>query len=173
LTSGKARRHNHTENVRQQLMRDRPYRSWSRWRGAFVLAALCGGCVLAAAPAAADMRLCNRTDSRVGVAIGYKSEADWTSEGWWNVPSNSCETILPGPLSSRFYYVYAVDYDEGGEWGGAAVMCTRDKEFTITGIEDCVARGFDQTGFFEVDTGEQQSWTVQLTEPTQQGVGGR
>ena len=44
-------------------------------------------------------------------------------------------------------------------------MCTRDKEFTIRGIGDCLARGYDRTGFFEVDTGgEQRAWTVQLTE---------
>ena len=47
-------------------------------------------------------------------------------------------------------------------------MCTRDKEFTIRGIEDCLARGYDRTGFFEVDTSEQRSWTVQLTESTDQ-----
>jgi uncharacterized membrane protein len=35
-----------------------------------------------------------------------------------------------------------------------------------------VARGYEKTGFFEVDTGEQKSWTVQLTEPDQQGAGG-
>ena len=45
-------------------------------------------------------------------------------------------------------------------------MCTRDKEFTIRGIEDCLARGFDRTGFFEVDTGEQKNWTIQLTDTT-------
>jgi hypothetical protein len=43
-------------------------------------------------------------------------------------------------------------------------MCTRDKEFTIQGTQDCLARGYDKTGFFEVDTGEQRTWTVQLTE---------
>src|SRR6202011_2600318 len=43
-----------------------------------------------------------------------------------------------------------------------------DKEFTIRGIEDCLARGFDRAGFFEVDTGEQRAWTVQLTESTEQ-----
>lgn len=43
-------------------------------------------------------------------------------------------------------------------------MCSRDKEFTIKGTEDCLARGFDRTGYFEVDTGEQRAWTVQLTE---------
>ena len=51
---------------------------------------------------------------------------------------------------------------------GTAFMCTRDKEFTIRGIGDCLARGFDRTGFFEVDTGEQRAWTVQLTESSEQ-----
>jgi hypothetical protein len=47
-------------------------------------------------------------------------------------------------------------------------MCTRDKEFTIRGIGDCLARGYDRSGFFEVDTGEQRAWTVQLTESSEQ-----
>ena len=43
--------------------------------------------------------------------------------------------------------------------------CVRaQKEFTIKGTENCLARGFDRTGFFEVDTGDQRAWTVQLTE---------
>jgi uncharacterized membrane protein len=28
-----------------------------------------------------------------------------------------------------------------------------------------VTRGYERSGFFEVDTGEQKSWTVQLTAP--------
>jgi len=43
-------------------------------------------------PAKADFRLCNNTGSRVGVAIGYKDNEGWTTEGWWNVSSRSCET---------------------------------------------------------------------------------
>ena len=116
-------------------------------------------------PAYADFRLCNKTGSRVGVSVGYKEQNAWSTEGWWNVGANSCETLLRGPLSARFYYVYAIDYDRGGEWNGKAFMCTRDKEYTIKGIEDCLARGYDRSGFFEIDTGEQKSWTVQLTEP--------
>lgn len=119
-------------------------------------------------PAVADFRLCNNTSSRVGVAIGYKDADGWTTEGWWNLATRSCETLLRGGLVARFYYVYAIDYDRGGEWSGKAFMCTRDKEFTIRGIEDCLARGFDRTGFFEVDTREQRSWTVQLTESSEQ-----
>jgi uncharacterized membrane protein len=119
-------------------------------------------------PAAADFRLCNNTSSRVGIALGYKDSEGWTTEGWWNVSARSCETLLRGTLVARYYYIYAVDYDRGGEWSGQAFMCSRDKEFTIKGTEDCLARGFDRTGYFEVDTGEQRSWTVQLTESSEQ-----
>ena len=124
---------------------------------------------LSATPAAADFHLCNNTGSRVGISLGYKdNDGGWTTEGWWNLPSRTCETLLKGTLVARFYYIYAIDYDRGGEWSGQAFMCTRDKEFTIKGTSDCLARGFDRTGFFEVDTGEQRSWTVQLTESTEQ-----
>ncbi|HQF31887.1 MAG TPA: DUF1036 domain-containing protein [Hyphomicrobiales bacterium] len=146
---------------------------WLASRGARLLAVLgiaVAGWTAAAGVAKADLRLCNKTASHVSVAIGYKDNDGWATEGWWNLDGNSCETLLAGTLVSRFYYIYAIDVDNGGEWGGKAFMCTRDKMFTIRGIEDCVARGFERTGFFEIDTGEQSSWTVQLTEPTQQGT---
>ena len=44
-------------------------------------------------------------------------------------------------------------------------MCTNDREFKIEGREDCFARGYERTGFFEVDTGKDaKNWTVQLTD---------
>ena len=137
--------------------------------GALVAGALAAFALAASAsPAAADFRLCNNTSSRVGIAIGYKDGEGWTTEGWWNLPARTCQTVLKGNLVARYYYVYAIDYDRGGEWMGQAYMCTRDKEFTIRGIGDCLARGYDRTGFFEVDTGEQRAWTVQLTESSEQ-----
>ena len=132
--------------------------------GVFAMLAL----LASARPAAADFRLCNNTSSRVGVAIGYKDADAWITEGWWNLPSRSCETVLKGNLVARYYYVYAIDYDRGGEWTGRSYMCTRDKEFTIRGLADCLAHGYDRTGFFEVDTGEQRAWTVQLTDSADQ-----
>jgi uncharacterized membrane protein len=118
---------------------------------------------MSAQEAKADFRLCNNTSNRIGIAVGYKE-----NEGWWNIGARSCETVLRGGLVARFYYIYAVDYDRGGEWSGQAFMCTREKEFTIRGTDDCLARGYDRTGFFEVDTGDQGSWTVQLTESADQ-----
>jgi len=123
---------------------------------------------ISAQAARADFRLCNNTGSRVGVALGYKDAEGWTTEGWWNVPPRTCETLLRGALVARYYYIYAVDYDRGGEWSGHAYMCSREKEFTIRGTGNCLARGFDRTGFFEVDTSEQRSWTVQLTDTAEQ-----
>lgn len=126
----------------------------------------------AATSAIADLRICNKTSSRVGIAVGYKDEDSWKTEGWWNLAANSCETLLAGPLVSRYYYLYAVDYDRGGEWSGRSFMCTQEKTFTIKGIEDCLKRGFERTGFFEIDTGEQRTWTVQLTEPGRASTAG-
>ena len=73
---------------------------------------------------------------------------------------------MRGPLAAQYYYIYAMD-ERGGEWKGKAFMCTRDREFRIDGREDCFVRGFDRSGFFEVDTGKDaKNWTVQLTDPS-------
>jgi uncharacterized membrane protein len=118
---------------------------------------------LGSVAARADLKLCNKTESRVGVALGYKDKDGWASEGWWNVPPNKCEVLLKGALIARYYYIFAVDYDKGGSWGGKAMMCTRDKIFTIRDITNCKQRGFQQTGFFEVDTGEETDWSISLS----------
>ncbi|WP_425305405.1 DUF1036 domain-containing protein [Chthonobacter albigriseus] len=127
------------------------------------------GLGLTTTAALADLRLCNKTDSTVSVALGYKGKEGWRSEGWWNIEGGKCGPLLTGALGSRYYYIYAVDSRRGGEWSGKAFMCTRRKMFTIQGIEDCVARGYERTGFFEIDTAEQRSWTIHLYQPTKEG----
>jgi uncharacterized membrane protein len=120
--------------------------------------------------ARADLKLCNTTTARVGVAIGYQDNQGWATEGWWNIAAQTCETLYKGILSSRFYYIHAVDYDRGGEWAGQSFMCSADKSFTIRGVEDCQKRGFKRTGYFEVDTGESKDWTIRLSEPGDSGA---
>src|SRR6516165_5015191 len=118
-----------------------------------------------ATPAAADLRMCNNTANRVSVALAYTDGQQWVSEGWWNLKSLDCVTLLRGTLAAQYYYVYAMD-ERGGEWKGKAFMCTSDREFKIDGRQNCYVRGFDRTGFFEVDTGKDaRDWTVQLTDP--------
>ena len=93
-----------------------------------------------ARPAAADFRLCNNTASRVGNRRGLQGRRWLDDGGWRNVSARSCETVLKGNLVARYYYVYAIDYDRGGEWMGQAYMCTRDKEFTILAVSVIVSR---------------------------------
>jgi uncharacterized membrane protein len=110
-------------------------------------------------------KLCNTTGSRVGIAIGYKDDSGWTTQGWWSVSARACETLLSGPLRGRYFYLHAIDYDRGGAWAGNLYMCTDEKSFTIHGNQDCLQRGYKRTGFFEVDTGNEQEWTARITDP--------
>jgi uncharacterized membrane protein len=134
------------------------------------VAGLIAALQLAVPPARADLTLCNTTSSRIGVAIGYQAPNGWTTEGWWTIPAQTCETLYKGPLSSRYYYIHAIDYDRGGEWAGQSYMCTTDKAFTIRGVQDCQKRGYKRTGFFEVDTADAKDWTIRLVDPTEAGA---
>lgn len=140
----------------------------SRLRSSLFSVAL-GACVTGASsvlptPALADFRICNATQELVGVAIGYRARAGWITEGWWHVEAASCKTLIEGPLASRYYYVYAEDALRGGRWDGDIQMCVAEREFKITGVNDCYARRFQRAGFREYDTGNQQSWMVQLVD---------
>lgn len=127
-------------------------------------AAALAALTLLSTSAAADLKICNATSSRIGVAIGYQDARGWTTEGWWNVRSQACEPLLKGNLPSRYIYVYAIDYDRGGEWAGKSFMCTSDRSFLIRDAKDCEQRGHKRTGFFEIDTGDGKDWTIRLTE---------
>ncbi|MCB1516836.1 MAG: DUF1036 domain-containing protein [Hyphomicrobiaceae bacterium] len=127
--------------------------------------------LIATSPARADLRVCNQTTNPVSIALGYHSERGWQSEGWWIANPGDCAIVVLGNLQKRYYYLYAVDDIGGGTWEGSAFMCTQNESFTIIGVEDCLARGYERTGFFEADTGEKgtagtdnPSWTFQLTE---------
>lgn len=115
-------------------------------------------------PARADLRVCNQTRNTVSIALGYRAERGWQSEGWWVANPASCVTVFQGDLNARFYYLFAADDISGGAWDGAVYMCTRDQSFTIFGVEDCLVRGYERTSFFEVDTQSKPDWTLQLTE---------
>jgi len=75
------------------------------------------GSLVATPTAQAGLKLCNKTNNLVGVALGYKDQKGWASEGWWNVDPNVCQTLLEGPLIARYYYIFAIDMG----WLGKAV----------------------------------------------------
>ncbi len=114
--------------------------------------------------ARADLQVCNDTKSLVGVAIGYRENKKWITEGWWRIPASVCTSVIEGKLSARYYYLHAEEADSGGRWRGPVFMCTSNKQFKVNGVKDCFARGYERTGYFEVDTGDQKNWQVRLTE---------
>ena len=83
--------------------------------------------------ARADFVICNDTKSRIGVAIGYKDDIGWGSEGWWNILPEQCEPLIEGALKSQYYYIYALDYDKGGEWSGTLYSAKKGVKVTIGG----------------------------------------
>lgn len=120
-----------------------------------------------AGAAYADLRVCNQSTNPVSVALGYRSESGWKSEGWWIAAPDDCTTVYLGNLDARYYYLFAADDISGGSWDGDVFMCSQNESFTIFGVEDCLARGYERTGFFEIDTDDNMSWTVQLKESDQ------
>lgn len=100
-------------------------------------------------PAAAELRFCNETSARVTVAIGYRSDGAWRSEGWWAVESGACRAAVSEPLANRFYYYRATSKLDS--WTHENYFfCTTTQAFDIVGDEDCQARGYDREEFTEI-----------------------
>ena len=116
----------------------------------------------AATPALAGLNFCNQASSNVSVAIGYKDNDSWTSEGWWTVAPGDCTTPVAGDLKNRYYYyrLTSPDIDFPTE---DYFFCTSSKAFTIVDDTDCQARGYDRHPFLELDTGQAKDWTVNIT----------
>ena len=113
-----------------------PGRPVHLFRLALILAGLLlTGLTLGAAPAYADLRVCNQTADPISVALGYRAERGWQSEGWWVAAPSQCATVFQGNLNSRFFYLFAADDIGGGAWDGSVYMCTRDDSFTIFGVD--------------------------------------
>ena len=106
--------------------------------------------------AEAGLTVCNESDQRASVAVGYKASDDrWTSEGWWNVDPGDCVTPALDGTPRRYYY-YRAEVD-GGEFDGQNYFfCTSPEAYTIIGDSECEARGYDREDFWEIDTGSDE-----------------
>lgn len=102
---------------------------------------------------AAGLEVCNATKVEQSIAIGYKANDIWISEGWWNAAAGACVQPVGGDLANRYYYLLALA--DGYEFQADDYsFCVIQQEFTIEGDSECVARGYIKGYFIEVDTGE-------------------
>ena len=120
--------------------------------------------LIATAPAHAGFAVCNKATLPAKVALGRFDGKVWRSEGWWTIQPQKCETLLSGPLDARYYYLYGSD-GGSGTWNGGKWFCTAATgPFAIPGRGNCAARGYDRTGFFEIDTGDRADWSQSLAD---------
>lgn len=120
---------------------------------------------LTMAPAQAGLNVCNHTPQKATMALGKYNGSQWVSQGWWRIQPNRCLELVSGRLLARYYYLYATD-SAFANWDGNKIFCVGVFEnFEIEGRGNCAARGFDQRGFLEIDTGNHVNWTHILSNP--------
>jgi uncharacterized membrane protein len=117
------------------------------------------------APAFADFRVCNKTRSLINLAVGTNAGDEFATEGWWTVTPGSCATLVRGPLTGRYVYLYATDIEGVDVLKGAVSMCIDRGKFKVYGVENCWRRGLQAVTFAEVDTLNSPDWTTFLKEP--------
>ena len=119
----------------------------------------------APAEVGAGLEICNDTAALQAVAIGYKGDEDWISEGWWQIEPAGCVRPTLDGVNRRYLY-YRAEVANGGFEGQNYFFCTTPDPFTIVGDGDCAARGYDREDFREIDTGTTEAmFTFTLVSP--------
>ena len=110
--------------------------------------------------ALASLSLCNQSYDVLNIAIAEPDGAEFTTSGWWRVAPNQCATLRREALQARYYYIFAADVFGNEALPGSTPMCIATGKFEIDGQQDCLIRGYLDARYYEVDTQEQDSWTV-------------
>jgi len=112
----------------------------------------------------ANLQFCNRTGSKVSVAIAYgQKDAPGTStsghlgvrvEGWWGIEPNQCATVSNIDAGNHWVYYYAHSRD--GAWDGTSMLCVPSRSFE-TGAQfkrsgDRCSAGYRLAGFRLIQT---------------------
>ena len=118
---------------------------------------------LLVAPAArASLVYCNRTETPIEAAVGYRGPIedgteDWIAEGWWKIAPGQCARVYSAALEQRFYFYYAIATIMGPHdtqpfsWAGKYQFCADNKAFRSTGDGNCEARGLSTKNFQQLD----------------------
>jgi uncharacterized membrane protein len=97
-----------------------------------------------AAPASADLRLCNRTSYVLDLALGLEDKGAAATRGWFRVEPGQCRSVLQGAIEAERLLVHARAPAVYGSsplpMTGHADLCVADGNFVIAGARACVAR---------------------------------
>jgi uncharacterized membrane protein len=105
------------------------------------LAAAAGLVLLAAHPAHADLKLCNRLSYVVETAIGVDDHGAAATRGWFRIDPGQCRGVLQGAVQVEHLYVHARALPVYGPsplpQNGHADLCVADTEFVIAAARTC------------------------------------
>lgn len=133
----------------------------SAWGGVVLLGFVMT--IVSGLPARADLEFCNHTAEKQWVAVGYKSEGVWQSEGWWGVDADDCATPIIGDLEFRHYYYRLFESSFVGE---GFSFCLKKEVFESEDADDCDSDGFEPADFAGIDTGPNAlSYTFAIIAP--------
>jgi uncharacterized membrane protein len=126
--------------------------------------------VLAGQRADAGFRVCNQSDLRISVALGYVDRArGWVAQGWWVIDAAKCASVYAADLDNRYYYLYAESTADGGKttWSGKVPFCIQKQKFLLFQAEygkntpdDCAKAGLELVNFDVVDVGQSKNHTL-------------
>ena len=99
--------------------------------------------VLAAAPAQAELTLCNRTSYRMETAIAIEKRANVATRGWFRLDPGQCRQVLDSTLDADMVYVHGRTLPIYGTppvpQDGQADFCVRADNFDIANARGCPA----------------------------------
>lgn len=109
-------------------------------------------------PVGGGLGFCNRSQQgKVYVAIAYRADKQWKTQGWLDLEEGECDTIAPGTLTNRYYY-YLAEADNGHAWKGTHKFCVSSTSFVFNDAnKDCQGAEVRWAGFRELDTGKSVS----------------
>ena len=138
------------------------------------LLALCAAALasaVAALPAHASLRLCNRTSYVLYAATASAGAGDALVQGWTRVVSGSCRVAIPSDLAASAYFVYArTSSAHSGApraWNGNANYCVKDTDFSLRLpllSTRCPALDLYELPFAAIATHHMRSWTTTFRE---------
>jgi len=118
----------------------------------------------------AGFRVCNQSNFRMSVALGYVDRArGWVAQGWWVINAAQCTELVTNDLNNRYYYLYAESTADGGKttWSGKVPFCIQKQKFLLfqaeygkNTLDDCAKAGLELANFDVVDVGQSKNHTL-------------
>lgn len=99
------------------------------------------GMIALAAPAAADLKICNRMSYVAEAAIAVQERGAAASRGWFRVDPGQCRSVLQGALTADEIFIHTrvnpIYGPSPAAQTGDADFCVTDGHFVIGGARNC------------------------------------